>query len=104
MGTACTSFRLGSSRAFQFCGQQGLDGINPNKSVVLPVGDVMPIGGAVESRGGYFYLSDVNLLAGPAEWNLSVTCVENGQIVVVENKPTAISPKATSPVLSTEVP
>ena len=75
-----------------------------NQSVVSPVGEVMRMGGAVEGRGGYFYLSDVNLLAGPAAWNLSVTCVENGQIVVVENKPTAIGPKATSPVLSTQLP
>ena len=66
-----------------------------NQSVVSPDGVVMPIGGAVEGRGGYFYLSDVNLLAGPAAWNLSVTCVENGQIVVVENRPTAIGPKGT---------
>jgi hypothetical protein len=64
-----------------------------NQSVVSPVGDVMPIGGAVEGRGGYFYLSDVNLMAGPAAWNLSVNCVENGQIVVAENRPTAIGPK-----------
>ena len=63
-----------------------------NKSVVSPGGAVMPIGGAVEGRGGYFYLSDVNLLAGPAAWNLSVQCVENGQIVVTENRPTAIGP------------
>jgi len=65
----------------------------PNKSVVSPGGEVMPIGSAVEGRGGYFYLSDVNLLAGPAVWNLAVGCVENGQIVVAENKPTAIGPK-----------
>jgi hypothetical protein len=63
-----------------------------NQSVVSPVDEVMPIGGAVEGRGGYFYLSDVNLLAGPAAWNLSVRCVENGQIVVVENRATAIGP------------
>jgi hypothetical protein len=64
-----------------------------NKSVVSPDGEVMPMGIAVEGRGGYFYLSDVNLLAGPAAWNLSVTCVENGQIAVAENRPTAIGPK-----------
>ncbi len=75
-----------------------------NQSVVSPVGEVMRMGGAVEGRGGYFYLSDVNLLAGPAAWNLSVKCVENGQIAVVGNLPTAIGPKATSPVVSTELP
>ncbi len=75
-----------------------------NQSVVSPVGEVMRMGGAVEGRGGYFYLSDVNLLAGPAAWNLSVTCVENGQIVVVENVATAIGPKASSPVVATELP
>lgn len=64
----------------------------PNQSVVSPAGDVMRIGGAVEGRGGYFYLSDIDLLAGPAAWNLSVGCVENGQIVVVENRPEAIGP------------
>jgi hypothetical protein len=64
----------------------------PNQSVVSPVGDVMRIGGAVEGRGGYFYLSDIDRLAGPAAWNLSVGCVENGQILVVENRPAAIGP------------
>jgi hypothetical protein len=33
--------------------------------------------------------SDVNLLAGPAAWNLFVKCVENGP---AENRPTAIGP------------
>ena len=67
----------------------------PNQSVVSPVGQVMRIGSTVEGRGGYFYPSDVNLMAGAAARNLSVRCVENGQIMVVENRPTAIGPKGT---------
>ena len=63
-----------------------------NKSVVLPTGGVMPIGGSVEGRGGYFYLSDLALLAGSAAWNLAVRCVDNGQIAVVANTTTAIGP------------
>jgi hypothetical protein len=67
----------------------------PNQSVVSPVGDVMRIGGAVEGRGGYFYLSDVGLLAGTAARNLAAQCVDNSyrQTAVVENVGTAIGPK-----------
>jgi hypothetical protein len=65
----------------------------PNQSVVSPAGVGMRIGGAVEGRGGYFYLSDVGLLAGTAASNLAARCVDNtGQIAVVENVATAISP------------
>jgi hypothetical protein len=66
----------------------------PNQSVVSPGGLVMQIGGQVEGRGGYFYLSDVDLLAGAAASRLAATCVENGQIAVVENADTAIGPKS----------
>ena len=68
----------------------------PNQSVVSPVGDVMRIGGAVEGRGGYFYLSDVGLLAGTAARNLAAQCVDNSfnQTAVVENEGAAIGPKA----------
>ena len=65
-----------------------------NRSVVSPAGQVMRIGGVVEGRGGYFYLSDVNLLAGAAAWNLAARCVdETGQIAVAQNVGTAIGPK-----------
>ncbi|MGZ4672016.1 MAG: hypothetical protein ACXV6M_14895 [Ilumatobacteraceae bacterium] len=65
-----------------------------NQSVVSPDGEVMRMGGLVEGRGGYFYLSDVDLLAGIAAWNLASRCVDNsGQIAVVENAGTAIGPK-----------
>jgi hypothetical protein len=63
-----------------------------NQSVVSPGGDVMPIGGPVEGRGGFFYLSDIHLFAGPAARNLAALCVDNGQIAIVENKDTAIGP------------
>lgn len=67
----------------------------PNKSVVAPSGAVMPIGGSVEGRGGFFFLTDIDRLAGASAWNLSVKCVdEGGQIAVVENEATAIGPTA----------
>jgi hypothetical protein len=64
-----------------------------NQSVVLPGGAVIPMGGSVEGRGGYFYLSDLALLAGSAAWNVAVRCVDNGQIAIVANTGTAIGPK-----------
>jgi hypothetical protein len=63
-----------------------------NKSVVSPGGAAIPIGGSVEGRGGYFYLSDLALLAGSAAWNLAVRCVDNGQIAVFGNTDTAVNP------------
>ena len=67
----------------------------PNQSVVSPADEVMRIGGAVEGRGGYFYLSDVGLLAGTAARNLAAPCVDNSysQTAVVDNVDTAIGPK-----------
>ena len=64
-----------------------------NKSVVSPGGAAMPIGGSAEGRGGYFYLSDLALLAGSAAWNLAVRCVDNGQIAVFANTGTGIGPQ-----------
>ena len=66
-----------------------------NQSVVSPAGAVMPIGAAVLGRGGYFYLSDVQLLGGTAASNLAASCVDNAynQVVVVKNTDTAIGPK-----------
>ena len=64
-----------------------------NQSVVSPAGTVMRIGGTVEGRGGYFYLSDVSLLAGAAASNLAARCVDStGQIAVIENAATSIGP------------
>ena len=47
-----------------------------NQSVVSPAGDIMRMGNQVEGRGGYYYLSDVDLLAGLAARNLAAKCVE----------------------------
>jgi hypothetical protein len=54
----------------------------------------MKVGGSVEGRGGYFYLSDVDLLAGTAAWNLASQCLDNpyGQIAILKNSDTAIGP------------
>lgn len=65
------------------------------QSVISRVGDVMPIGGPVVGRGGFFYLSDIGLLAGAAARNLAAECEDNGQIAVVENTDTGIGPKPT---------
>ena len=67
----------------------------PNQSVVSPSGAVMKVGAAVEGRGGFFYLSDIHILAGSAASNLAAGCVDNEyeQTAVVENVPTAIGPK-----------
>lgn len=65
-----------------------------SQSVVSPAGEVMPIGSQVEGRGGYFFISDVHLLAGSAASNLAAECVDRsvGQIVVVQNSGTSIGP------------
>lgn len=64
-----------------------------NQSVVSAAGDAIRVGDSVEGRGGFFFLSDVDLLAGTAAWNLAVKCVdENGQIAVFENEGAAIVP------------
>ncbi len=69
---------------------------DPNRSVVSPAGEVMPMGGQVEGRGGFFFLSDVQLLGGTAASNLAASCVDNSdnQVAVTENVDTAIGPKA----------
>ncbi len=66
-----------------------------SQSVVSRVGEVMPIGGPVEGRGGYFYLTEVGLLAGSSARNLAAECEDNGQIAVVENTDSGIGPKGT---------
>lgn len=67
----------------------------PNQSVVSPDGVVMRVGGSVEGRGGYFFLSDVNHLAGAAAWNLASRCLDStGEIAVIDNAGAAIGPQA----------
>jgi len=66
----------------------------PNQSVISPAGVVMAMGSRVEGRGGYFFLSDVNLLAGPAASNFAVHCLDSDQIVVFQNNAAAVGPKA----------
>jgi len=64
------------------------------QTVVSPAGAVMKMGAAVQGRGGYFFLSDVNHLAGAAAWNMAAKCVESvGQIAVVDNSAAAIRPQ-----------
>jgi hypothetical protein len=53
------------------------------------------MGSTVEGRGGYFFLSDVNLLAGAAASNLTVQCLDNDQIVMFQNTDAAVGPKGT---------
>lgn len=67
----------------------------PDQSVLSPVGEAMRIGSRVVGRGGYFYLSDVGLLAGSAARNLAAKCVGNtyAQTAVIQNTATAIGPK-----------
>jgi hypothetical protein len=67
----------------------------PHQSVLSPVGAVMRIGGRVEGRGGYFYLSDVGLLAGTSARNLAAKCMANtyAQTAVMQNTGTAVGPK-----------
>ena len=66
-----------------------------NQSVVSPDGEVMRTGTPLKGRGGFFYVSDVNLLAGGAASNRATTCVDNTyrQIAVAENTATAIRAK-----------
>ena len=65
-----------------------------NQTVVTPDGVVMSMGTAVEGRGGYFFVSDVNLLVGAAASNLARQCLDNDQTVIFQNVPTAVGPKA----------
>jgi hypothetical protein len=54
----------------------------------------MGIGTSVQGRGGYFYPSDVNLLAGGAARAVAEKCLDNtwGQIAVFRNEAAAIGP------------
>ncbi len=65
----------------------------PNQSAVSPAGVVMKIGISLTGRGGYYFLSDIDLLAGTAASNLAATCVDGtGQIAAFQNVDTAIGP------------
>jgi len=64
-----------------------------NNSVVLPNGVAMKIGSALQGRGGYFFLSDLDLLAGTAASNLALQCLDGDQIAVFQNDAAAIGAK-----------
>ena len=68
---------------------------NPqSKSVVSSTGAEMGMGSSVTGRGGYFYLSDVDLLVGAVARSIAGDCLDNpwGQIVVIRNEEKAIGP------------
>ena len=56
------------------------------------MGEVMRIGDSIEGGGGYFYVVDIERLAGSVAAALSARCVDNtcGEIAVVINLDTAI--------------
>ena len=64
-----------------------------NQSVISPAGDALRMGESVEARGGYFFLSDIHLLAGTAASNFAAQCLDGDQIVVLKNTADAITPK-----------
>jgi hypothetical protein len=66
-----------------------------NEAVLSPTGAVMQPGSIISGRGGFFYLSDVNLLAGTAALNLATRCVDNDyqQTAVFKNDGAAVGPK-----------
>jgi len=61
-----------------------------NQAVTTPDGVVLHMGDKVQGRGGYFFLSDVNLLAGPAASNAALQCSDRFQFAVMKNEPNAI--------------
>jgi hypothetical protein len=65
-----------------------------SQSVISATGDTMPIGVGVYGGGGYFYVADVERLAGPEAAALASRCVDNkyGEIAVVNNLDNAIGP------------
>lgn len=66
-----------------------------NQTVVSPGGEVMQLGSRVSGRGGFYYLTDVNFLAGTAASNLAARCVDNDykQTAVFKNDAAAVGPK-----------
>jgi hypothetical protein len=63
-----------------------------NQSVISPAGEAFRMGDSVEARGGYFFLSDIHLLAGTAASNLAAQCLDGDQIAVMKNTVDAITP------------
>lgn len=65
-----------------------------NEAVISPVGESMAIGDEVYGGGGYFYVDDVEGIAGPQASSLAADCVDNthGEVAVVNNYDTAIGP------------
>jgi hypothetical protein len=63
-----------------------------SEAVIPPAGLPMDVGSQVRGSGGYLYLDDVELLAGPEAAALASSCVDNdhGEIAVVNNQDTAI--------------
>jgi len=64
-----------------------------NQSVISPAGDALHMGDSLEARGGYFFLSDIHLLAGTAASNRALECLDGDQIAVIKNTADAITPK-----------
>jgi len=64
------------------------------QAVVSPMGESMAIGDEVYGGGGYFYVADVEQIAGPQASSLAADCADNtyGEIAVVNNWETAIGP------------
>ncbi|CAN5759170.1 hypothetical protein BH24ACT6_BH24ACT6_07850 [soil metagenome] len=62
--------------------------------VVSPMGESMAIGDEVYGGGGYFYVADVEQIAGPQASSLAADCADNtyGEIAVVNNWEPAIGP------------
>lgn len=62
--------------------------------VVVPTGDEIAVGGLAYGGGGYFYVDDIEPLAGREAADLAERCVDNryGEIAVVNNYATAIGP------------
>ncbi len=68
---------------------------NPGtNTVVLPSGQSIAIGDSVYGGGGYFYVDDIERLAGEEAAELAARCVDNdyGEIAVVNNADLAIAP------------
>jgi hypothetical protein len=65
-----------------------------SESVISPIGERMPIGSHVFGGGGYFYVPDVERIAGPVASALASRCVDNtyGEIAIVNNVDSAIGP------------
>ena len=65
-----------------------------NESVISPTGERMRIGSRVSGAGGYFYVPDVDRVAGPLASALASKCLDNtyGEVALLNNVDTAIGP------------